>query len=173
MLVDDEEVLEKIFRSTNLPISVHCEDEDIIKSNIKQFKLKYGNEIPIKCHPLIRSRESCIKSTKKAIRIAKKTGAKLHVFHLSTGEETNFFSNELPLKDKKITSEVCVHHLWFDDSNYDKLGSKIKWNPAIKSEKDRDALWDALNDDRIDIIASDHAPHTLVEKYQSYKFLHQ
>ena len=168
MLVDDEEVLEKIFRSTNLPISVHCEDEDIIKSNIKQFKLKYGNEIPIKFHPLIRSRESCIKSTKKAIRIAKKTGAKLHVFHLSTGEETNFFSNELPLKDKKITSEVCVHHLWFDDSNYDKLGSKIKWNPAIKSEKDRDALWDALNDDRIDIIASDHAPHTLVEKNQSY-----
>ena len=168
MLVDDDLVLEKIFSSTSLPISVHCEDENIIKSNIKQFKLKYGDEIPIKCHPLIRSRESCIKSTKKAIRIAKKTGAKLHIFHLSTEEETNFFSNKLPLKDKKITSEVCVHHLWFDDSNYEKLGSKIKWNPAIKSERDRDALWDALNDDRIDIIASDHAPHTLFEKSQSY-----
>ncbi|WP_166960824.1 dihydroorotase [Yeosuana marina] len=168
MLVDDPIVLEKIFASTNLLISVHCEDETTIKANLETYIAKYGEDIPIKCHPEIRSEEACYLSSSKAIKLAEKTGARLHVFHLSTGKETKLFSNKTPLKDKKITAEVCIHHLWFSDEDYDTKGTLIKWNPAVKSKKDRDQLWEALLDDRIDVIASDHAPHTLEEKRNVY-----
>ena len=168
MLVDNPEVLEKIFKSTDLLISVHCEDEDTIKKNTALYLERYGEDIPINCHPEIRSAEACYISSSKAIALAKKTGARLHVFHLSTAKETALFSNKKPLKDKKITAEVCVHHLWFSDEDYDKKGTFIKWNPAVKSATDRDALWKALLNDKIDVIASDHAPHTLEEKSNTY-----
>jgi len=168
MLVDNPEVLEKIFKSTNLLISVHCEDEDTIKQNTACYLERYGEDIPINCHPEIRSAEACYISSSKAIALAKKTGARLHVFHLSTEKETKLFSNKKPLKDKKITAEVCIHHLWFSDEDYDKKGTFIKWNPAVKSVKDRDGLWKALLEDKIDVIASDHAPHTLEEKSNKY-----
>jgi dihydroorotase len=163
MLVDNPEVLEKIFKSTDLLISVHCEDEATIKQNTAKYLETYGEDIPIKCHPEIRSVDACYISSSKAIKLAKKTGARLHVFHLSTAKETALFSSKKALKDKKITAEVCIHHLWFSDEDYDKKGTLIKWNPAVKSAKDRDALWKALLNDKIDVIASDHAPHTLEE----------
>lgn len=168
MLVDNPEVLEKIFASTDLLIAVHCEDEDTICANTKKFKDKYGDAIPVKFHPVIRSEEACYLSSSKAIELAKKTGARLHVFHLSTAKETALFSNKKPLENKKITAEVCIHHLWFSDEDYDKKGTFIKWNPAVKTTKDREALWEALLDDRIDVIATDHAPHTREEKAHPY-----
>ena len=168
MLVDDPKVLEKIFSSTDLVIAVHCEDENTIRRNTEKFKKEYGDDIPMKYHPIIRSEEACYLSSSSAIALAKKTGARLHVFHLSTGKETDLFSNKKPLKDKKITSEVCIHHLWFSDKDYDKKGSLIKWNPAVKTEKDRDQLWKALLNDKIDVIATDHAPHTMEEKSNVY-----
>ncbi|GAA4889047.1 dihydroorotase [Flaviramulus aquimarinus] len=168
MLVDDPKVLENIFKSTNMLISVHCEDEGTIKKNYKKHFDKFGDDIPIKYHPIIRSEEACYLSSSKAIELAKKTGARLHVFHLSTGKETNLFTNKIPLKDKKITAEVCIHHLWFSDEDYDKKGTFIKWNPAVKTKADRDQLWKALLDDRIDVIATDHAPHTKEEKENVY-----
>ena len=168
MLVDDPKVLEKIFSSTNLLISVHCEDEETIKANLQNYLNEFGEDIPIQYHPIIRSEEACYISSSRAIELAKKTGARLHVFHLSTGKETKLFSNKIPLKDKKITAEVCIHHLWFSDEDYEKKGSLIKWNPAIKTAKDRDELWKALLDNRIDVIATDHAPHTLEEKKNVY-----
>lgn len=168
MLVDDPKILEKIFASTKLLISVHCEDEATIKENTQKYIDKYGDDIPVHCHPLIRNAEACYLSSSKAVELAKKTGARLHVFHLSTAKEVELFSNKIPLKDKKITAEVCIHHLWFSDEDYAKKGTLIKWNPAVKSAKDRDALWKALLDDRIDVIATDHAPHTFEEKQQVY-----
>lgn len=168
MLVDNEEVLEKIFSSTQMLIAVHCEDEATIKANLAQFQEQYGEDIPPSAHPLIRSAEACYISSSKAIELAKKTGARLHVFHISTAKELELFSNKIPLEDKKITAEVCIHHLWFSDKDYEKKGNLIKWNPAVKTEKDRDALWEAVLDGRIDVIASDHAPHTLEEKKQKY-----
>lgn len=168
MLVDNQKVLKEIFESTNLLIAVHSEDEKIINNNLNAFKLKYGNDIPFEYHPEIRSEEACLKSTKKIIALAKKTNARLHVFHLSTKSESLLFDNSVKLKDKKITSEVCVHHLWFSDKDYTKKQSLIKWNPAIKSVDDKNALWNALNNDRIDIIATDHAPHTIQEKSKKY-----
>lgn len=168
MLVDNPEVLEKIFKSTNLLISVHCEDEAKIKKNTETYKERYGEDIPINLHPIIRSETACYISSSKAIALAKKTGARLHVFHLSTAKETNLFSNKTPLKDKKITAEVCIHHLWFSDKDYDDKGTLIKWNPAVKTETDRDQLLKALLDDKIDVIATDHAPHTLEEKSNTY-----
>tara|TARA_B110000003_G_scaffold273399_1_gene311048 strand:+ start:1407 stop:2753 length:1347 start_codon:yes stop_codon:yes gene_type:complete len=168
MLVDNPEVLEKIFRSTDLLISVHCEDEDTIKQNTSHYLSKYGENIPIKYHPKIRSAEACYISSSKAIALAKKTGARLHVFHLTTAKEMELFSNTKPLKDKKITAEVCVHHLWFSDLDYETKGTFIKWNPAVKSANDRAALWEALLSDKIDVIATDHAPHTFEEKSNSY-----
>jgi dihydroorotase len=168
MLVDDPQVLEKIFSNTKLLIAVHCEDETTIKTNLERYKKEYGDNIPIKYHPIIRSEEACYLSSSKAIELAKKTGARLHVFHLSTGKETSLFSNKIQLKDKKITAEVCIHHLWFSDEDYEKKGTLIKWNPAVKTSKDRDLLWKALLDDRIDVIATDHAPHTLSEKNNAY-----
>jgi len=168
MLVDDPEVIEKIFSSTNMVISVHCEDEATIRKNLEKYKSEYGDDIPMEMHPIIRSEEACYLSSSQAIELAKKTGARLHVFHLSTGIETTLFSNKIPLKDKKITAEVCIHHLWFTDEDYERKGSHIKWNPAVKTSNDRDLLWKALLDDRIDVIATDHAPHTLEEKSNPY-----
>ena len=168
MLVDDPEVLEKIFSSTNMVISVHCEDETTIRENLKKAKATYGDDIPMEMHPVIRSEEACYLSSSQAIVLAEKTGARLHVFHLSTAKETELFTNKIPLKDKKITSEVCIHHLWFSDKDYKTKGSRIKWNPAVKTKADRDGLWKALLDDRIDVIATDHAPHTSEEKDNKY-----
>jgi len=168
MLVDNEAVLEKIFSSTPMLIAVHCEDEQTIKDNLEKYKAEYGEDVPVTVHHLIRSEEACYISSSKAVALAKKTGARLHVFHLSTAKEMELFSNKIPLKDKKITAEVCIHHLWFTNADYDTKGNLIKWNPAVKTEADRKALWEALLDDRIDVIATDHAPHTLEEKKQSY-----
>jgi dihydroorotase len=168
MLVDNEEILEKIFSSTKMIISVHCEDEGTIKKNTAIYKEKYGDDIPLKYHPLIRSEEACYLSSSKAIELAKKTGARLHIFHLSTEKETHLFRNDIPLEEKQITSEVCIHHLWFSDKDYEEKGTHIKWNPAVKTEKDRLGLWEALLDDRIDVLATDHAPHTLDEKNNNY-----
>ena len=168
MLVDNLEVLEKIFSSTQLIISVHCEDEATIKNNTAHYKAIYGDNIPIELHPIIRSEDACYLSSSKAIALAKKTGARLHVFHLSTAKETGLFRNDIPLEQKQITAEVCVHHLWFSDEDYKTKGTHIKWNPAVKTAADRKGLWEALLDDRIDIIASDHAPHTLEEKSNPY-----
>lgn len=168
MLVDDEAVLEKIFSSTQMLIAAHCEDEATICKNLEKFKAEYGDDIPVKFHPEIRSAEACYISSSRAIELAKKTGARLHVFHVSTAKETNLFTNKIPLEEKKITAEVCIHHLWFTDADYEKKGSLIKWNPAVKTAGDRQALWDALLDDRIDVVATDHAPHTLEEKKNPY-----
>tara|TARA_B110000971_G_C20003494_1_gene497985 strand:+ start:339 stop:1679 length:1341 start_codon:yes stop_codon:yes gene_type:complete len=168
MLVDNEGVLEKIFSSTKMIISVHCEDEATIKKNTAIFREKYGEDIPIKYHPVIRSEEACYLSSSKAIELAKKTGARLHVFHVSTAKETHLFRNDIPLEEKQITAEVCVHHLWFSDKDYEEKGTHIKWNPAVKTETDRLSLWEALLDDRIDVLATDHAPHTLEEKNNNY-----
>ncbi|RCS28339.1 dihydroorotase [Polaribacter sp. WD7] len=168
MLVDDVEVLEKIFSSTKMIISVHCEDEATIRKNTTIYKEKFGDDIPIKYHPIIRNEEACYISSSKAIELAKKTGARLHIFHVSTEKETHLFRNDIPLEEKQITAEVCVHHLWFNDKDYDEKGTFIKWNPAVKTEKDRQGLWQALLDDRIDVLATDHAPHTLEEKNNVY-----
>ena len=168
MLVDDEEVLKKIFSSTKMLIAVHCEDEETIRINLEKAKATYGENIPIAMHPIIRSEAACYISSSKAIALAKETGARLHVFHLSTAKETALFRNDIPLEEKQITAEVCTHHLWFDDTFYEEKGTLIKWNPAVKTKKDKEGLWKALLDDRIDVIATDHAPHTLEEKNQSY-----
>ena len=168
MLVDNMESLEKIFSNTELLIAVHSEDESTVKANLERYKLQFGDDIPVKFHPEIRSVEACYKSTVRIIELAKKTGARLHVFHLSTAKELDLFTNKIPLEEKQITAEVCIHHLWFSDEDYATKGNFIKWNPAVKSADDRKALWEALLDDRIDVIATDHAPHTLQEKQQSY-----
>ena len=168
MLVDNPEVLEKIFSSTKLIISVHCEDEETIRKNTAHYKEIYGDDIPIELHPIIRSEEACYLSSSKAIELAKKTGARLHIFHVSTAKETELFRNDIPLEEKQITAEVCVHHLWFTDADYKEKGTHIKWNPAVKTAADRDGLWNALLDDRIDVLATDHAPHTLEEKSNPY-----
>jgi dihydroorotase len=168
MLVDNEEVLEKIFSSTKMLIAVHCEDETTIKNNLDAYLKEYGDDIPVEMHPKIRSEEACYLSSSKAIELAKKTGARLHVFHLSTAKETELFTNKIPVEKKQITAEVCIHHLWFDENDYKDKGTFIKWNPAVKTEEDKEGLWKALLDDRIDVIATDHAPHTKEEKKQVY-----
>jgi dihydroorotase len=168
MLVDNEAVLEKIFSSTPMLIAVHCEDEQTIKNNLEKYKAEYGDAVPVTMHHLIRSEEACYISSSKAVALAKKTGARLHIFHLSTAREMELFTNKIPLEEKKITAEVCVHHLWFTNDDYATKGNLIKWNPAVKTANDRKVLWEALLDDRIDVIATDHAPHTLEEKKQPY-----
>lgn len=168
MLVDNQDVLEKIFSSTKMLIAVHCEDEATIKANLEKYIALYGEDIPVNAHHLIRSDEACYLSSSKAIELAKKTGARLHVFHISTAKELDLFTNKIPLEKKQITAEVCIHHLWFTDADYETKGSLIKWNPAVKTQEDKDALWKALLDDRIDVIATDHAPHTLEEKSNPY-----
>ena len=168
MLVDNREVLEQIFSTSKMLIAVHCEDEETILENTENFKALYGEDIPIQMHPLIRSDEACYKSSSMAIDLAKKHGTRLHVFHLSTKMEMELFDNSIPLKDKKITAEACVHHLWFDDRDYAEKGTFIKWNPAVKTKEDKEAVLQAVLDDRIDVIATDHAPHTLLEKQNTY-----
>lgn len=168
MLVDDPDVLKKIFSSTPLLIAVHCEDEDTVRKNFAEQHEKYGDDIPIHLHPVIRSEEACYLSSSRAVALAKETGARLHVFHVSTAKELKLFNSKLPLEEKKITAEVCVHHLWFNDDDYDTKGTHIKWNPAVKTEKDRKGLIKGLKDNKIDVIATDHAPHTLEEKDNVY-----
>lgn len=168
MLVDDERVLEEIFKNTEMVICAHCEDEGTIRANLAKYKSEFGDDIPVKFHHLIRSEAACYLSSSKAIALAKKTGARLHVFHLSTGKEMELFRNDIPLEKKKITAEVCIHHLWFSDADYETKGTLIKWNPAVKTAEDRTKLWEALLDDRIDVIATDHAPHLLEEKQDVY-----
>ena len=168
MLVDDKSVLENIFEKSNMLIAVHCEDETTIQQNIAHYKSIYGEDVPIEMHPKIRSGEACYKSSSMAIELAKKYNTRLHVFHLSTAKEMDLFRNDIPLEEKRITAEVCIHHLWFDDSQYVDKGTHIKWNPAVKSKADKEAVFEALLDDRIDIIATDHAPHTLEEKNNTY-----
>jgi dihydroorotase len=167
MLVDDKKTLEGIFAEAPCLIATHCEDEKTIKTNLEKFKLQYGDAILPKHHPLIRSEEACYLSSARAIELATKYGSKLHVLHLSTAKEMSLFSAGA-VEDKKITAEVCVHHLWFDDSYYETLGNKIKWNPAIKTKADKAALLNALKANKIDVIATDHAPHTLNEKLNQY-----
>jgi dihydroorotase len=168
MLVDDPETLQGIFRDAPTLVAVHCEDEDTIRANTNLYHEKYGEDIPIELHPEIRSAEACYKSSSFAVGLAKKFGTRLHVLHLTTDREMELFRNDIPLKDKKITSEVCVHHLWFSEEDYKEKGTFIKWNPAVKKAGDRAGLWKALLDDRLDVIATDHAPHTLDEKKNSY-----
>ena len=167
MLINKKQVLKQIFKNSKLVISVHCEDESIIRKNLNHYFAMHGKHIPFKFHPKIRSTEACFKSSSEAIKLAIETGARLHVFHLSTGKETNLFSKK-PLEEKQITSEVCTHHLWFSDRDYESKNYRIKWNPAIKTDADRNALWNALNEDKIDVYATDHAPHTLQEKKLPY-----
>ncbi|HAM11330.1 MAG: dihydroorotase [Bacteroidetes bacterium GWF2_41_9] len=168
MLVDNEKALRDLFKRAHMIVSAHCEDETIVRRNSESFRQKYGENVPVHLHPLIRSREACFTSSSYAVKLAEEYNTKLHIFHLSTADEMKLFSNEIPLSRKRITAEVCIHHLWFDDSDYERLGNLIKWNPAIKTKYDREALRDAVRNDHIDIIATDHAPHTLEEKSQSY-----
>lgn len=168
MLVDDEKVLEKIFKECPVLIAVHCEDEKTIQKNLQECVERYGDDIPIELHPKIRSEEACYISSSKAVALAKKTGARLHVFHISTAKELKLFDSRKPLKDKQITAEVCIHHLWFNDEDYATKGTFIKWNPAVKTRKDQEALMKGLLDDKLDVIATDHAPHTREEKKNPY-----
>lgn len=168
MLVDDQEVLNAIFSSCDMLIAVHCEDEATIRANTAKMKAEFGEDLPIRYHPVIRNVEACYKSSSLAVRLAKEHNTRLHILHISTEKETELFRNDIPLEEKRITAEACVHHLWFDDSNYDEKGTYIKWNPAVKSAADREGVWKALLDDRIDIIATDHAPHTQGEKENTY-----
>jgi dihydroorotase len=167
MLVDNEEVLSEIFRNTKLLVATHCEDEPTIIRNTATFREKYGEFVPISAHPKIRSAEACFKSTAKAVELATKFGTQLHVLHLSTADEMKLFSPG-KISEKRITAEVCVHHLWFDEHDYILKGNLIKWNPSIKSANDKAALWGALLTNKIDVVATDHAPHTLQEKEHSY-----
>ena len=168
MLVDKQETLEEIFSKSPLLVATHCEDEETIQKNIKQYRSKYGEDVPIEEHPNIRSEEACYKSSSLAVGLAKKHGTRLHVLHLSTGKEMELFANNMPSKDKKITAEVCVHHLWFDNRDYNKKGVFIKWNPAIKTPHDKKSLQKALNENYIDVVATDHAPHLRAEKQNTY-----
>lgn len=168
LLVDNPKTLEGFYSKFPSLIATHCEDEPTIKRNMAIFKEKYGNTLPARMHPQIRNHEACYLSSSFAVELAKKNGTYLHILHISTEKETSLFDNTIPLKDKKITAEACVHHLWFNDSDYDRLGMFIKWNPAIKTAKDQDAILRAVLDDRIDVIATDHAPHTWEEKQNDY-----
>jgi dihydroorotase len=168
MLVDDLKTLEGIFSQSPTIIATHCEDEATIQANTEKYRQQYGEDIPIRFHPEIRSREACYKSSSMAAELAKKHGTRLHILHISTKEELALFDNSVPLKDKKITSEACIHHMWFSDVDYDRKGTLIKWNPAVKSRTDRDAIFAAVKDGTIDVVATDHAPHTLEEKSNNY-----
>ncbi len=168
ILADQPAMLEKLFAAHKGLIAIHSEKEEIIEKNEELYREKYGENVPIACHPLIRSEQACYEATERAIGLAEKHGARLHILHLSTAKETSLFRNDIPLADKNITTEVSVHHLWFTDQDYERLGVLIKWNPAIKTQQDKDGLLAALLDDRIDLITTDHAPHTLEEKQKPY-----
>jgi dihydroorotase len=168
LLADNPEIMEKLFANCKSIIAIHSEKEQIIEENENIYREKYGDDVPIEFHPIIRSEKACYEATKRAIDIANKYKARLHILHLTTEAETHLFRNDIPLKEKNITTEVSVHHLWFSDTDYKRLGTLIKWNPAIKTEKDKKGLLKALLDDRIDLVTTDHAPHTLDEKQKSY-----
>jgi len=168
LLADNPETMEKLFANCKSIIAIHAEKEQIIEENEKVFREKYGEDVPVEFHPVIRSEKACYEASKRAIELANKHGARLHILHLTTEAETHLFRNDIPLQEKNITTEVSVHHLWFSDKDYQQLGTLIKWNPAIKTEKDKKGLLKALLDDRIDIITTDHAPHTLEEKQKPY-----
>lgn len=168
MLVDKRETLEGLFSKCKILIATHCEDEATIKHNMQVYREKCGEDVPLECHPLIRSEEACYKSSSLAVDLAKKYNTRLHILHISTAKEVELFDNTLPLKEKRITAEACIHHLWFSEEDYKTEGNFIKWNPAIKKASDRDAILKAVLDNKIDVIATDHAPHTLEEKNQTY-----
>ena len=168
MLVDNEKTLENIFSKSPMLIATHCEDEKTIRENQQAYRERFGEDVPVKFHPLIRSEDACYKSSSLAVSLAKKHNARLHILHISTAKELGLFDNKTPLDKKRITAEACIHHLWFDDSDYERLGNLIKWNPSIKTKEDRDAILKGVLDNHIDIIATDHAPHTLEEKRQTY-----
>lgn len=168
MLVDNQDTLENIFRNAPMLIATHCEDEATIQHNMEEFRRQYGDDLTIAMHPLIRSAEACYISSSKAVELAKKNNTRLHILHISTGRETSLFENNIPLAQKRITAEACVHHLWFSDADYAHKGNFIKWNPAVKTAQDRSMILEAVLDGRIDVIATDHAPHTIAEKEQPY-----
>ncbi|HTE02243.1 MAG TPA: dihydroorotase [Mucilaginibacter sp.] len=168
MLVNNPQTLDGIFANSPMLVAVHCEDEATIKSNLEHYKQLLGENIPVKLHPKIRSEEACYLSSSMAVELAKKHNTRLHILHISTEKETHLFDNTTPLKDKRITAEACIHHLWFTDADYETKGNFIKWNPAVKTQADRDGILKAVLDGRIDVIATDHAPHTLEEKSQPY-----
>lgn len=168
MLVDDQQTLENLFSKVDMLIATHCEDEATIRKNTEIYKAKYGDDVPMLCHPQIRSEEACYLSSSRAVALAKKHNARLHVLHISTAKETELFENKVPLSEKRITAEACIHHLWFDDGDYADKGTLIKWNPAVKTSKDKEAILQAVIDGRIDVIATDHAPHTSEEKNSTY-----
>ncbi|MCA6079036.1 dihydroorotase [Fulvivirga sedimenti] len=168
MLVDDGKTLEGLFSKVPLLIATHCEDEATIRKNTAEYRKKYGEDVPIECHPLIRSEEACYKSSSFAVELAKKYNTRLHILHISTAKELSLFRNDIPLEEKRITAEACIHHLWFSDEDYREKGTLIKWNPAVKKASDRDAIFQAVLDGRIDVVATDHAPHTRQEKENTY-----
>ncbi|MCS4435108.1 dihydroorotase [Aquiflexum gelatinilyticum] len=168
MLVDNPESLERIFAECKLLIATHSENDNIIKANLEKYKAEYGEDIPVKFHPKIRSAEACYDASKKVVALAKKYGSKLHVLHISTAQEVDLFDNSIPLEQKRITAEACIHHLWFSEEDYEEKGNLIKWNPAVKTAKDRERILQGVLEDRIDVIATDHAPHTLEEKSRTY-----
>ncbi len=168
MLVDDLQVLEGIFKNCKALIAIHSENDNIIKANLEKFKEIYGDDIPVKFHPKIRSAEACYDASSRAVALAKKHGTRLHILHISTAKELELFDNRIPLEEKKITAEACIHHLWFSEADYEEKGNFIKWNPAVKTAQDREAIFEAVLDGRIDVIATDHAPHTKEEKSQVY-----
>ena len=168
MLVDKAEVLESLFSRVSMLIATHCEDEHTVRTNLAHFQEKYGEQIPIEAHPFIRSEEACYLSSSLAVSLAKKHKSRLHILHISTEKETHLFDHSIPLAEKHITAEACIHHLWFSDQDYAEKGNFIKWNPAVKTANDREGIWNALLDNRIDVIATDHAPHTLAEKSNTY-----
>ncbi|TDE27988.1 dihydroorotase [Flavobacterium ranwuense] len=168
ILANYPDFLEQFFSRTNTLIALHSEDDAIIKKNTQKFRLQYGDDIPFFCHSLIRDELACVKATNRVLSIAKKHNTRLHLFHISTLVEAELFDNTVPIRDKRITAEACIHHLWFSDADYGRLGSKIKWNPSIKTDQDRKGLMQSLLNNRIDIIATDHAPHTIAEKAGNY-----
>ena len=168
MLVDDEQTLRNVFGKADMLIATHCEDEETVRSNMQRFREKYGEDVPIAMHPVIRSEEACYRSSSLAVELAKEYNTRLHILHISTARETGLFEADKPLTEKRITSEACIHHLWFDDSCYAEKGTRIKWNPAVKTAADREAILQAVLENRIDVIATDHAPHTNEEKEQTY-----
>ncbi|MFT5581753.1 MAG: dihydroorotase, partial [Psychromonas sp.] len=168
MLVDNETILSKLFANVPYLIATHCEDEETIQKNIAIYKEKYGEDVPFTAHPLIRSEEACYLSSSKAVELAKKHNTRLHILHISTAKELELFDNTIPLSQKRITAEACVHHLWFTDADYETKGADIKWNPAVKTKADRDGIWAGVLSNKIDVIATDHAPHTIEEKSGKY-----
>ncbi|MEM6842983.1 MAG: dihydroorotase [Bacteroidota bacterium] len=168
MLVDNEQTLRNVFAKSPMLVATHCEDEATIRANMQQFREKYGEEVPIECHPEIRNEEACYKSSSLAVALAKEFGTRLHVLHISTAKELSLFSNEIPLEEKHITAEACLHHLWFNNQDYEAKGTLIKWNPAVKTAQDQKAILAAVLDNTIDVLATDHAPHTLAEKQNTY-----